>query len=327
MEMSATPHRFGATDQIHKLPTEFELAAIRTGVPEILRVSQKDGMLLDYCNDPKGTLDKFASSKVVSELEKANTELDRENSLEMLLWKFFKEYLDTDENRERLGEEPEFPDLMGSYGLEVVEERDELDYGERSPERISRVASDTFQTKTSYESLTLEYSNHRSSESDQLIIICLPHGEKLISLYNDFKLELSKMTEKEIVECFSEVFSSLQPGFGLQGTFRKAFRTQLFSVYATFRKIDGGQYDFLLKMANNDGGRSRIAFPDEKHKQVSSRSILGLMSGKVLRGKEWLAAATILGLLVSYPLIIKPVHQMSRHMFSPKQGLKPEAIK
>jgi len=64
---------------------------------------------------------------------------------------------------------------------------------------------------------------------------------------------------------------------------------------------------------------------EEQHKQVSSRSILGLVSGKALRGKEWLAAATILGLLVSYPLIIKPIHQASRHMFGPK--LKPAIAK
>lgn len=54
---------------------------------------------------------------------------------------------------------------------------------------------------------------------------------------------------------------------------------------------------------------------------MSSRSILYLVIGKALRGKEWLAAAMILGLLESYPLIIKPIHQASRHMFGPQSLL------
>ncbi len=40
------------------------------------------------------------------------------------------------------------------------------------------------------------------------------------------------------------------------------------------------------------------------------------MSGKVLEDKGWLAAATILGLRVSYPLVIKPLHQVSTDMLS-----------
>ena len=52
-----------------------------------------------------------------------------------------------------------------------------------------------------------------------------------------------------------------------------------------------------------------------------------LMSGKVLEDKGWLAAAMILGLLASYPLVIKPLHQVSKDMLSKMRGnLKTGAI-
>jgi len=52
-----------------------------------------------------------------------------------------------------------------------------------------------------------------------------------------------------------------------------------------------------------------------------------LMSGRVLEDRGWLAAATILGLLVSYPLVIKPLHQVSTDMLSKMRGnLKTGAI-
>ena len=49
--------------------------------------------------------------------------------------------------------------------------------------------------------------------------------------------------------------------------------------------------------------------------------------GKVLEDKGWLAAAMILGLLASYPLVIKPLHQVSTDMLSKMRGnLKTGAI-
>jgi len=45
-----------------------------------------------------------------------------------------------------------------------------------------------------------------------------------------------------------------------------------------------------------------------------------LMRSKVVEDKGWLAAAMILGLLVSYPLLIKPLHQVSTDMLSKMRG-------
>lgn len=50
-----------------------------------------------------------------------------------------------------------------------------------------------------------------------------------------------------------------------------------------------------------------------------------LKEGKVLGNKSWLAAATILAILVSYPLVIKPLHQVSKEMLS-KMRDKPKAV-
>ena len=50
-----------------------------------------------------------------------------------------------------------------------------------------------------------------------------------------------------------------------------------------------------------------------------------LKEGKVLGNKSWLAAATILAILVSYPLVIKPLHQVSKDMLS-KMRDKPKAV-
>jgi len=319
-----------AVDPMHKLPTKFEIAAIEAGyrsdAQQVLSTGRDHVQLVAYCNDSE-VLDELGSEGVVSALKGANEVLDKQNPLEMILWNSFKEYLDAEENREWLADESGFLALMKSYGLVVEDKRDELDEGERALGRTSRVARDTFQTTTPFEELINQYSANRSSASDQTVIFCLTHGTELISLYNNFEREVPVMSSSEIVECFTEVFSSLRTGFGFQGTFRKAFKDQLFSVHTTFRKIDTVQYQLLLKMAKQDGGSSRILFSQEKSKQVSSRSLLGLATGEALRGKEWLAAATILGLLVSYPLILKPIHKASRHMFSPNPGLKPGAIK
>ena len=248
--------------------------------------------------------------------------MDKSNPLEKILWQSFKEYLDDEENRDWLGHEPGFIALMESYGLGVEEQRDEVDRGASSSERTSRVAKTALQIKTPYEALMKEYIHHRSSESDQVVIACLTNALELIRLYNNFADEIPKMSEKDVVVCFKEVFSSLKPGFDLQGTFRKAFQTQLPLLQTKFKKIDASQYRSLLSIAEGGVGRLRM---EATHKQVSSRSILYLVSGKALKGKECLAAATILGLLVSYPLIIKPIHQASRHMFGPK--LKPTIAK
>jgi hypothetical protein len=80
-------------------------------------------------------------------------------------------------------------------------------------------------------------------------------------------------------------------------------------------------------------------FPQLKDGQFTTRRVVNfsgcedsgmfhkLMSGKVLEDKGWLAAATILGLLVSYPLVIKPLHQVSTDMLSKMRGnLKTGAI-
>ena len=40
----------------------------------------------------------------------------------------------------------------------------------------------------------------------------------------------------------------------------------------------------------------------------------------VLEDKGWLAAATVLAILVSYPLVIKPLHQVSKEMLSKMRG-------
>jgi len=44
------------------------------------------------------------------------------------------------------------------------------------------------------------------------------------------------------------------------------------------------------------------------------------MNSKVVEDKGWLAAAMIFGLLVSYPLVIKPLHQVSTDMLSKMRG-------
>lgn len=325
MELSATTPSFVATDPMHKLPTRFKLAAIEAGyrqdAREVLLVVREHKKLVAYYNDPEGTLDELNAEDVVSALEEANRALDKSNPLEKILWESFKEYLDTEENRGGLCYETGFLALMESYGLAVEEQRDEMDHSECSSERTSRVAKTALQIKTPYDALMKEYIRHRSSESDQVMIACLPNALELIPLYNNFADEIPKMSEKKVVVCFKEVFSSLKAGLDLQGTFRKAFQTQLPLLQTKFKKIDASQYRSLLRIAEGVGSLRM----EETHKQVSSRSILGLLSGKALRGKEWLAAATILGLLVSYPLIIKPIHQASRHMFGPK--LKPSAAK
>ncbi|WP_316356052.1 hypothetical protein [Candidatus Neptunichlamydia sp. REUL1] len=52
-----------------------------------------------------------------------------------------------------------------------------------------------------------------------------------------------------------------------------------------------------------------------------------LMSVKVLEDKGWLAAAMILGLLASYPLVVKPLHKVSTDMLSKmRSNLKTGAI-
>ena len=328
MELPSALPTFTATDPMHKLPTKFELAAIEAGhrpnAQEVLCVVREHAKLVAYYNDPEGTLDDLNADEVISALEGANRVLNKSNPLEKLLWQFFKEYLDAEENRECLNKETGFLALMRSYGLLVEEQLDEVDCGDSSSERTSRVAKTALQIKTPYEALMKEYIRHRSSESDQIVIACLPHALELIRLYNNFAHEIPKMSEKDVVVCFKEVFSSLKSGFDLQGTFRKAFQTQLPLLETKFKKIDASQYRSLLRIAEGSVGRLRM---EATHKQVSSRSILYLVSGKALKGKEWLAAATILGLLVSYPLIIKPIHQASRHMFSPKRGLRSDAVK
>jgi len=318
----ASPARlstFVKTDHVRELPTKFESAAIKAGyrpdAREVLRINREHASLVAYYNDPEGTLDELDAEEVISALEGANRVLDKSNPLENILWQSFKEYLDDEESRDWLSNEPEFLALMGSYGLEVEKQQDELDCSECSSERTSRVAKTALKIKTPYEALMKEYIGHRSSESDQVVIACLPHALKLISLYNDFAGEIPKMSEREVTVCFKEVFSSLKSGLDLQGTFRKAFQTQLPLLQTKFKKIDASQYRSLLGIAEGSVGQLRM---EARHKQVSSRSILYLVSGKALRGKEWLAAATVLGLLVSYPLIIKPIHQASRHMFGPK---------
>ena len=103
------------------------------------------------------------------------------------------------------------------------------------------MAKTALQIKTPYDALKKEYITNRSGESDQVVIAYLPHALDLISLYNDFAHKIPKMSEKEIVECFTEVFSSLHPGLDLQGTFRKAFQTQLPLVHTKFKKINATQ--------------------------------------------------------------------------------------
>lgn len=331
MELSATQSTFPATDHMRKLPTKFELAAMdlhyRQDAQEVLQVSREHAELIAYCNDSEGTLDALEENQVVLALKGANEALDKHNPLEMILWESFKEYLDDEENREWLADEPGFLALMKSYGLVVEDQRDDVVDTKQSFDRKTAVARDTFQFTTPYEELINQYSANRSSASEQTVIYCLTHGTKLISLYNNFEREIPRMSSSEIVECFTEVFSSLKTGFGFQGTFRKAFEDQLFSVFTKLKKIDFRQYQMLLKLSKEGGSSSRILFTQEKPKQVSSRSLIGLATGEALRGKEWLAAAMILGLLVSYPLILKPIHQASRHMFSSKPDLKPGAIK
>ncbi len=326
MELPGALPTFTATDHMHKLPTKFESAAIKVGyrqdAQEVLRVVREHEKLVAYYNNLEKTLDELNADEVISALEAANRALDKSNPLEKILWQSFKEYLDAEENREWLSDELGFLALMESYGLAVEEQRDKMDHSECSSERASRVAKTALQIKTPYEALMKQYIRHRSSESDQVVIACLPHAIELISLYNDFADEIPKMLDKEVVVCFKEVFSSLKAGFDFQGTFRKAFQTQLPLLHTKFKKIDASQYQSLLSIAEGGVGRLRM---EQTHKQVSSRSILSLLSGKALKGKEWLAAAMILGLLVSYPLIIKPIHQASRHMFGSK--LKPSADK
>jgi hypothetical protein len=317
----ASPARlstFVKTDYMRELPTKFESAAIKAGyrsdAREVLCINREHASLVAYYNDPEGTLDELDAKEVILALEGADRVLNKSNPLEMLLWQFFKKYLDEQENRNWLGNKPGFIALMQSYGL--------MDCSECSSERTSRVAQTALKIKTPYEALIKEYIGHRSSESDQVVIACLPHALELISLYNNFAGEIPKMPEREVRVCFKEVFLHLKIGFDLQGTFRKAFQTQLPLLQTKFKKIDASQYQSLLKIAKGSVGGLRM---EARHKQVSSRSILYLVSGKALRGKEWLAAATVLGLLVSYPLIIKPIHQASRHMFGPK--LKPTIAK
>ncbi len=61
------------------------------------------------------------------------------------------------------------------------------------------------------------------------------------------------------------------------------------------------------------------------HRQASYHGKSG--RGKIFEDKGWLAAAMILGLLASYPLVIKPLHQVSTDMLSKMRGnLKTGAI-
>jgi hypothetical protein len=78
-----------------------------------------------------------------------------------------------------------------------------------------------------------------------------------------------------------------------------------------------------MKMSHGQSSGRVRGFHGKSGRKMFDR----LMRSKVVEDKGWLAAAMILGLLVSYPLVIKPLHQVSTDMLSKMRGnLKTGAI-
>ena len=93
----------------------------------------------------------------------------------------------------------------------------------------------------------------------------------------------------------------------------------------TYRPSSMGQYgEEELTVV----GRGQFKGPPRRMRYRKDRGMFHkLMSANVLEDKGWLAAAMILGLLASYPLVIKPLHQVSTDMLSKMRGnLKTGAI-
>ena len=103
---------------------------------------------------------------------------------------------------------------------------------------------------------------------------------------------------------------------------RKGF-TSRSSAYPspTYRPPSDGQFDlqedvpFAMK-----GARSFSSASSDMRYRKDRGMFHKLMNSKVVEDKGWLAAAMIFGLLVSYPLVIKPLHQVSTDMLSKMRG-------
>ena len=89
-----------------------------------------------------------------------------------------------------------------------------------------------------------------------------------------------------------------------------------------------GQFDLQKEVPYaRKGARSFSSASSEMRYRKDRRLLDKLMNSKVVEDKGWLAAAMIFGLLVSYPLVIKPLHQVSTDMLSKMRGnLKTGAI-
>jgi len=157
----------------------------------------------------------------------------------------------------------------------------------------------------------------------------LTHYDTLVALYNDF--DGQKRSVQNIKGVFAQVFTELSSGYGFEGNFRVFFKEHIdsLSFIPQIKSKDRFELWGLAEPAEKDPQIIRDA-PGNRREPQSGPSYLRERQNKVfhksggrkaLEDKGWLAAAMVLGLMASYPLILKPMYQVTGDLVRRMRGI------
>lgn len=147
----------------------------------------------------------------------------------------------------------------------------------------------------------------------------LTRYDDVVALYNDF--DGQKGSVRNIKEVFQEVFTKLQAGDGFEGKFREFFQNHIGHLKQSFiiTKWEDSELWELAQPQGCRGGGGGGEFDFPLHGNVND--FKKSRGRKALEDKGWLAAAMVLGLMASYPLILKPTSQMAGDLIWRMRGI------
>ncbi|QVL56068.1 MAG: hypothetical protein KFB95_02365 [Simkaniaceae bacterium] len=155
----------------------------------------------------------------------------------------------------------------------------------------------------------------------------LTRFDDAVKLYNDF--DGQKGNIEGIKKVFQEVFNELQPGDGFEGAFRYFFQDHICHLKQSFI-ITKWEDCELWELANkgsqpqqpcdqgfgmHENWHQRLGVEHDESSSQKSRL------RRTFKNKGWLVAAMVLGLMASYPLILKPACQAGGDLLRRMRGI------